>query len=81
MLIFQGVYIYIERERERDRENSYFRAVFVFFCRLAKGKQIMNHGPLCGDPPQCHVYPQEMAAGLMIRDYENPLVSLNKAGY
>ena len=29
-------------------------------------------------PPQCHVSPQEIA-GLILRDYENPLVSL-KAG-
>ena len=32
-----------------------------------------------GTPPQS--YPPQEIAGLMIRDYENPLVSLNKAGY
>ena len=29
--------------------------------------------------PQCHVETPQEIAGLMIRDYENPLVSLNKA--
>ena len=40
-----------------------------------------DHGNPSRDPPQGDRKTPQEIAGLIFRDYENPLVSLNKAGY